>query len=912
MLNPTFIENAAPAGFGVLELVVDPAADAGAPVIERPPRPHWLHGERPVAARAALERTELLGRVTGPVAAFRLVQRFRVPPALAGAGTLEARYRFPLPGDAVVTGAVVRFGETEVRTALAAREDARATYDAAREAGHQAALLELEAPDVFTLSVAGLRDGEAIEVETRYVQRAALAGGRWSVRVPLTTAPRFVRDDERGLPQARANPLATLRDPGHRFALDVVFDGGDRAMAVTSPTHALRADAIGAHAVRVRLAEPEVIPDRDCVLEWRLPQEERAGLGVGVEDGPDGAWRYVLALVRPPRPDAARALPRDLVLLVDRSGSMSGPKWDATCWAVRRLLAGLGAEDRVQLGAFDDRTVWLDGGAVAVDERARRRVEEFLRAHGPNGGTELGVALEGALLARPRMAGAAVARHCLVLTDGQVTDRGRILATVDAEAARPDARRVSVLCIDSAPNASLATSLAERGRGTAHFLSSNPSDGDVATALEDVLEGFDAPLAVGLTLAVDRAGAQAPGRPVVEEPGVSVVELGDLVTGRPVWVTLRLPAADAAGATLRVSGPGVPELVASLDGATTSEGASDAASGVAGGVGDDVPDGAVRALFGAERVRVLEQLAAAHDDLATLGGRLERLGYAAEAAAVRGGAGGARSAENALASAQTTVRALLVRESLETGVPSTATALVAVRAVAGEAPTRRVDVACALPAGWSSDFETLARAGMPDLSGIALFSPMSPASPAPRMQRSMARPAPSDHDGGGGVRFSPARIAKRGRDRLSPQQGAAGADDASGAPLAEAAPAYAPRVSTPLWTGVPAVGPDGEAVLHDSPSGGDEGGSVPDHISVALLHLDGDAGALPAGTRLLIFVDDLARPAARVDVRATLLAGGRRPLNVRVAPGARVRVVLALPPGVAWPAGAGALAVTLA
>src|SRR5689334_8840009 len=142
MFNSTFTVNAAPAGFGVLELVADTtgAERVDGAIIERPPRPEWMRAHP--MRHAPLERTELRGTIAGPLASLRLVQRFRMPEALAGAGAIEARYRFPLPGDAAVLGVVVRFGDTEVRTTLATRDDARAAYDAARAAGHQAALLE--------------------------------------------------------------------------------------------------------------------------------------------------------------------------------------------------------------------------------------------------------------------------------------------------------------------------------------------------------------------------------------------------------------------------------------------------------------------------------------------------------------------------------------------------------------------------------------------------------------------------------------------------------------------------------------------------------------------------------------------------------------------------------------------------
>jgi Ca-activated chloride channel family protein len=883
MFNASFTENAAPAGFGVLELIADPHAgddDRGLHVIERAPRADWRRRHAP------LERTTLTGTITGPLAALRLVQRFRVTDLPNG--TVEARYRFPLPGDAAVLGVVVRFGDTTVHTTLAERGEARERYAEAKYQGFQAALLERESPDVFTLSITGL-GAESVEVETRYVQRAATARGRWSLRVPLTTTPRFVRADELGLPQADANPLAVLADPGHTFRLDVALRGVG-ALDVSSPTHPLRVEPSDDGAVRVTLVAGDVVPDRDCVLEWRPSAAATPALHVVTEDGPDGAYRYALALVTPPAAPAS-TLPRDLLLLVDRSGSMGGPKWEATRWAVRRLLGALGPSDRFQLGLFDDTVVWLDGAALPADAAARAHAERFLDAHGPNGGTELGAALEASLVARPRVAAQGVARHVLIVTDGQVTDEGRILATLDREAARVDARRVSVLCIDSAPNASLATAIAERGRGGAHFLSSDPSDADVATALDDALARFAAPVATGLALEVDRDGVESPARSVRHlgtSRAASRLDLGDLVAGHPAWVVLRLPAAAAAGATVTVSGAGVAPIALALP---APEGAT--------------PEGSVRAAFGAERVRVLEQLRARRVTSAdAVRNELTRLGY--DPAAVGVPVESTVYAENAAAAVQSALRALVVRESLEAGVPSTETAFVAVREVPGHAPARTVDVACALPAGWSGAFETGTAAFCPPAMPMASpadmavprFSPMPGSARGVPARRRMMRPASPAQSEAPRARPSPAFFDRLGDlpDMASAAMGALfqkrGGGGHDGAP--------------PLFDGVPSDGT--EVALFDSDS---DAGSIPSHIVRAVVRVSGDVDAIGPDAELLLYVGDLAQPVARIALAATLAAGGERPLNVRRARNERVRIVLSLGGGATWPAAAGRLAVSL-
>src|SRR5215218_3531049 len=145
VFNPRTFENSRPDGFPVLEIIDDRT--------DRQPQPTEREPERP-RRFVPLQRTELGGAVVGPVALLRVSQRYLFTSAQFSR-PVEAVYRFPLPGDAAVTGVRVRFGEVEIEAALAEREAAEEEYRTAREEGRQAALLTREAPDVFTLQVAG-------------------------------------------------------------------------------------------------------------------------------------------------------------------------------------------------------------------------------------------------------------------------------------------------------------------------------------------------------------------------------------------------------------------------------------------------------------------------------------------------------------------------------------------------------------------------------------------------------------------------------------------------------------------------------------------------------------------------------------------------------------------------------------
>ncbi|HEY8599322.1 MAG TPA: VIT and VWA domain-containing protein [Thermomicrobiales bacterium] len=810
-----------------------------------------------------LRRTAVSGEIAGPLAALRVTHTYGYSRAEC-AQVLEAVYRFPLPGDAAVTGLVVRFGAVEITAELQDRERAEATYAEAQGRGEQAALATREAPDVFTLRVTGLKPDEPITVETSYVQLARPTATGWSLRLPLTTAPRYVREDERGARAAAGQPLAVLRDPGHRFTLDLALR---EVGAVTSPTHPLTVDDDGA-LTHVRLRDGEVLPDRDCVIAWEARQEAtRPALTILTHDDPGGGYRYFLALIAPPRPETTaemppETVPREVILLVDHSGSMSGPKWAAADWATRSFLGGLTARDNFALGLFHDTTRWFapetrSGSPEATAQEATAQATAFLLAQQDSGGTNLGVALEQAL--RLRRAEGARARHILIVTDAEVSDAARILRLAEGEAAQAERRRISVLCIDAAPNAFLATELAERGGGVSRFLTSAPEEEDISTALDAVLGDWAAPLHSGLRLAVNHPGLElARDHARAGDVGWSEIALGDLPAGRAIWTVGRVPLA-AEPLSFRLAG--------------AARAAAPLAQVEVGALTTDLP--ALKALFGAKGILGLEFLLGAGYDDVQLREQLRHLGY--DPAQVLAGEATAPPnvyAENARGDTTKALRSFLVSEALGYGLASAETAFVAVRREAGQPVAGTVVVANALPPGWSPGFLS---GGHMRQTGGRMMRMMSSGGVA--MPLNMAAPA------------SPARATARF------------AKSAMSSPMVGAAPSTMSLVT--IFAGRPQL-VEGEAVLFDSASTASAQALSPRTISRLVISFTAGTPAavtLDPTLTIAIFVDDLAAPRADVRLAELIRQGGERPLNLAWRAGQTLRIILRDPSG-AWADGA--------
>ncbi len=850
MFNPKSFANSRPDGIGVLEVVDNNEQRPGQPRLFVP-----------------LKRTELNGEVTGPLAALRLTQTYGFSREQCEK-TLEAVYRFPLPGDAAVTNVRVRFGEVEINAELKERGQAETEYQEARREGRQAALATRESPDVFTLQVAGIQPDQEVTVETSYLQLARAEGAGWSLRIPLTTSPRYVRSDESTSRHAQGQPLALLRDPGHRFALDLTLRG---AGAVESNTHSLNTTQDG-DGVRVTLRDGEVIPDRDCVVHWRPQQAEQSPtLQAWLQDDPDSAQIYFLAMVAPPSSRSGDRALREAILLVDHSGSMEGAKWAAADWAVKSFLYGMSERDQFALGLFHNTTRWFDGKLRQTDGQTIEEAVRFLETNRDTGGTELGVALEQALaLERTKDERA---RHALVITDAEVSDAGRILRLASEESQNASRRRISVLCIDAAPNSHLAMELAERGGGLAKFLTSDPAEEDIATALDEVLADWAEPLLPNLRLEVNRVVAQTAGREVkaASEAGWSAIDLGDLPAGRAVWVAGRVPRGKQTDLSFRVR--------ASND-QTIAEGRVELPQ-LAG------DQAAIKALFGARRVLGLEYLIHSGYSRQDLREQLARLGYDPDEALASPAAEKPKVyAENVREDANRALRDLLVREALDYGLASAETAFVATRTEAGKVVEESVVVANALPAGWSETFLSHNTGAFQMMACLA-----APASA--RADAVMFESAEMDYleDAGPNAGFAPQAMAPPRRhatyqtptvDYLVAEPDASRGDN-----------------HTLLFSGVPSF-TGAEALLFDS---GRDQAALPDWGTISRLRLtfpDGEPalGSLDAGLSLLIFVDDLSAPRARVRLGDIARQGGVRPLNLARRPEQALRIVLTDPAGV--------------
>jgi len=464
---------------------------------------------------------------------------------------IEAVYIFPLAGSSAVSKFQMKVGKRTIDGVIKERGKARKDYAQAITDGKRAAILEQERDDVFTAQVGNIMPGEKITVTIIYSERLTyFASGLTEIRLPLVVAPRYIPGmplnrlavgdgvelDTNLVPDAsRISPprLASGFDEKVDFTLTVNLQmaGEDEVVDLTCSQHAVKS-SFKKNSITVTLAKEKEILNRDFVLSWKLAQGAMSSIGLisqaAVEISGE-KYCYGMVSINPPAKaeNETYLAPRDIVFLLDRSGSMDGLKMSSAANALSILLNTLTPRDRFSICAFDDQIEWFHDVRYVDNDRfypASLKVVEkgqaYLRKIEARGGTEMHGALEtvGMMLQkRKKKRRQAVV---VVITDGQIGNDGEIFKYIQTEMA--DSRIFSV-GIDTAVHDSFLKRLANLGGGTCSLVTAGEA---LESALTHVSREIGVPLLTDLQIEDDVTAA--PSKPQ------------DLFEGRPASIFFRV------------------------------------------------------------------------------------------------------------------------------------------------------------------------------------------------------------------------------------------------------------------------------------------------------------------------------------------------------------------------------------
>ncbi|QYJ87676.1 marine proteobacterial sortase target protein [Shewanella mesophila] len=480
---------------------------------------------------------------------------------------LNGTYQFPLPHDAAVDSMTLRVGERVLEGEIKTKLEAKKQFEVAKAAGQKASLVEQHKPNLFSTQVANLAPGETLVVEIAYQQLVNYQQGEFSLRFPMAITPRYYPQNQFPIePQAQfvASPAPSFADPmltakgtnaseSNNVSLHIELNGGIALSHIKTPYHLMQQTVTNGDVIELELTQV-IKPERDFVLSWqpilselptavaftqrgRTHQPASLGTNTANTDPSDDSFPninndfganhdYGLVMLMPPQDRSRHGMARELTLVIDTSGSMSGDSIVQAKSALLHALAGLGADDTFNIIAFESKIKTLSPRPLIATASNLGRANLFVRELVADGGTEMAPAFMRALSASPSnsLDNASRLKQVVFITDGAIGNEEQLFSLI---ADHLGDSRLFTVGIGAAPNGYFMERAAQAGRGTYTYIGKlNEVDQKIA----ELMDKIEHPIVSNVELRLGDGSI----------PDYWPVNIGDLYAQEPVMVAVKL------------------------------------------------------------------------------------------------------------------------------------------------------------------------------------------------------------------------------------------------------------------------------------------------------------------------------------------------------------------------------------
>ncbi|KHM49853.1 inter-alpha-trypsin inhibitor [Pseudoalteromonas distincta] len=453
---------------------------------------------------------------------------------------VNARYVFPLPDESAVHAMTMRIGERVIKGQIDKKVEAEKKYEEAKKAGNQAALVRQQRANMFITNVANIGPGEQVIIELEYQEIIDYSSGTFAIRFPTTITPRYHaisgevevstqnQTHVNSLPTGWLSPVYSIQSsnqndnvPSSQFSLNIDIDVGLELVDINSKFHNVDVQNTAFGQYKIALNETNTV-NRDFVLEFKPLQKEQAQAAFFTQQFENGD-RYGLAMLMPPGDHFTQTqrLPREMVFVVDTSGSMHGQSMEQAKKALFYALSLLDSDDSFNIIGFDNIVTPMSDKPLIASDFNLRRAERFIYSLEADGGTEIQGALN-AVLDGSEFDG--FVRQVVFLTDGSVSNEDALFKNIQNKLG--DSRLFTV-GIGSAPNSFFMRRAADVGKGSFTFIGSTS---EVQPKMQQLFDKLAHPAITNLALS-DESGNNLDFWPS---------PLPDLYFGEPIMVAIKL------------------------------------------------------------------------------------------------------------------------------------------------------------------------------------------------------------------------------------------------------------------------------------------------------------------------------------------------------------------------------------
>ncbi len=471
-----------------------------------------------------LKHTDVKVEISGFISRAKVVQEFEnnfTEP-------IEAVYVFPLSQNAAVDQMTMKIGTRTINGKIMKREEARKVYETAKNEGKTASLLDQERPNIFTQSVTNILPNEKIIIEISYVETLKYEDGAYEFVFPTVVAPRYIPGSVKDASKI-SPPVAETR-AGHDISIEVNLDAGVPIEEIISKSHDVQTLSLSPNSAKITLKDEDTIPNKDFILRYDVSGKRIEDAVLTHRDERGGFFTLIL---QPPDNFAVEDVtPKEIVFVLDTSGSMGGFPIEKAKEAMKMSLDGLYPNDTFNLITFAGDTAILFDQPVYATRANLDKAQEFLASRKGGGGTEMMKAIKAALESSDANDHL---RIVCFMTDGYVGNEAEIISEVQ----KHKNARVFSFGIGSSVNRYLLDKIAEEGSGEAEYVALTD---DGSKAAKKFYERVRTPLLTDISIDWN-------GLPVAD---VYPNKIRDLFSAKPVILHGRYT--DATSGTIRLKG----------------------------------------------------------------------------------------------------------------------------------------------------------------------------------------------------------------------------------------------------------------------------------------------------------------------------------------------------------------------
>jgi len=511
----------------------------------------YLTNEDSLQTNAPSLSTEVNMAITGLTARVKVTQTFENDDNQ----WVEGRYVFPLPENAAVDHLTMRVGERIIIGEIQEKQQAKRTYEAAKISGRKASLVEQHRPNIFSNSVANIGPYEIVEITIEYQQDVKYHREQgFSIRFPMTITPRyqptsiyqetftnnaFSRSAEGLLNSASQIQLLYPTEeeynsspPKNTATINVQLDAGFSLSHLLSNSHKITEQQLTEGSYKIALTNPKVKAEKDFVLSWKPVASLQPRAAVFKEQL--GEENFVSLMLLPPSlgDSTSEPISREIVFVIDTSGSMSGESIKQAKEALHFGLSTLTKGDKFNVIQFDSHTDKLFPQAVYANPSNIRTANRYVSNLVADGGTEMFSAIKASLNGTSQ---SSMLRQVIFLTDGAISNEAQLFRLISDRLANS---RLFTVGIGSAPNTFFMQKAARFGQGTFTYVN------DINQAkikMEALFDSISRPQLTHISIQwPDHVKSQSwPNK------------IPDLYDGEPIWLKSKL---SDLGGELQVSG----------------------------------------------------------------------------------------------------------------------------------------------------------------------------------------------------------------------------------------------------------------------------------------------------------------------------------------------------------------------